>query len=513
MIAKKSTQFKDVEARGNILVVDDIPSNLDLLSEVLSAVGFEVRPVKSGGLALISAQTVVPDLILLDVMMPEMDGYEVCRKLKEHERTRDVPVIFVSALEESVDKVKGFNVGGVDFINKPFQAEEVLARVETHLELRRVQSRLEFQKSQLEQEIAEREKAERELNRYQEQIAGILERKLRHPEVFSGIVSRSEQMQSIFQYIEALACSSQPVLIVGESGVGKELIAKAIHDVSQPEGLWVPVNVAGLDDNVFSDTLFGHVKGAFTGADDVRAGMVERAAHGTLFLDEIGDLSPASQVKLLRLLQEKEYLPLGSDKPRSVKARIVVATNVDLEKKQQSSAFRQDLYYRLRTHYIEVPPLRKRKEDIAVLLDHFLAEAAREMGKRKPTPPEELLVLLANYTFPGNARELRAMVYNAVSVHQSRKLSMDLFRKAMDLSDEHTRETGANLATSSLLTFHDRLPTLKQAAELLVREAVKRSEGNQSLAAKLLGVTQPALSARIRKLKQQSGPETPKHFL
>jgi len=488
------------ESQGNILVVDDTPANLDLLSEILTKDGFEVRPAKSGGLALVSAQNIPPDLVLLDIMMPEMDGYEVCRQLKEDEQTRDVPVIFISALEETVDRVQAFNVGGVDFITKPFQAEEVLARVRTHLSLRRVQTRLEQQKKQLEQEIAERKKTEDELSRYQDSLAGILEKKLRHPEVFKGIVSQSEKMRSVFQYIEALVCSSEPVLVTGESGVGKELIARAIHDISQPQGPWVPVNVAGLDDNVFSDTLFGHVKGAFTGADRARPGMIEKAAGGTLFLDEIGDLSPASQIKLLRLLQEKEFIPLGSDTVQALNARIVVATNVKLKK---AEGFRKDLYFRLCTHHIEVPPLRERPEDIALLLNCFLEEAGREMNKNKPTPPPELSLLLSNYPFPGNVRELRAMVFNAVSVHKGRMLSMDLFQKAMGLPRMEPNLNEDLFEEGPLLTFHESLPTLKQAAELLVREAIERTNGNQSMAARLLGVTQPALSGRLKKLSKK----------
>lgn len=488
------------ENHCNILVVDDTPPNLELLSEILTGFGFEVRPAKSGRMALLSAQNIVPDLILLDVLMPEMDGYEVCRCLKMNEATQDVPVLFISAVEEVVDRVKAFEVGGVDFISKPFHAEEVLARVRTHLALRRVQTRLEMQNAQLEREIAEREKTEKELSRYQEHMAGILEKRLQHPELFKTIVAQSEKMHSIFRYVEALACSSEPVLIVGESGVGKELIARAIHDVSQPQGPWVPVNSAGLDDNVFADTLFGHVKGAFTGADRPRAGMIEKAAGGTLFLDEIGDLSPLSQVKLLRLLQEKEYMPLGSDRTMEVKARIVVATNVNLEHKQKNGEFRKDLYYRLSTHQIEIPPLRERPEDIPVLLDHFLTEAAREMKKNKPTPPAELALLLANYAFPGNVRELRAMVFNAVSVHGGKKLSMDLFKKAMGLLKKERNAKGEEFPAQSLLTFHDRLPTLKVAADLLVMEAINRTRGNQSMAARLLGITQPALSSRLKKL-------------
>jgi len=490
---------------GNVLVVDDTPQNLELLSELMTRDGYEVRPARSGGMALMSAQPIPPDLILLDVMMPAMDGYEVCSRLKADERTRDVPVIFISALEESVDRVRAFEIGGVDFINKPFQAEEVLARVKTHLTLRRTQVRLENQKAQLEREIAERKKTEEELTKVHDSLAGFLERKLRHPEVFKGIVSQSEKMRLVFQYIEALACSSEPVLIIGESGVGKELIAKAIHDVSQPKGPWVPVNSAGLDDNVFADTLFGHVKGAFTGADRSRAGMIEKAAGGTLFLDEIGDLSPLSQVKLLRLLQEKEYMPLGSDRTMEVTARIVVATNVNLEQKQKNGEFRKDLFYRLSTHQIEIPPLRERPEDIGGLLDHFLTEAAREMKKNKPTPPAELELLLANYPFPGNVRELRAMVFNAVSVHGGKKLSMDLFKRAMGLLEKERNANQNELLEQPLLTFHDRLPTLKAAADLLVIEAINRTKGNQSMAARLLGVTQPALSSRLKNLQKSRG--------
>ena len=500
MFAVESAHAEDGEKGGkeSVLVVDDAAQNLDLLSEILMADGFEVRPVKSGGLALVSAQTVIPDLILLDIKMPDMDGYEVCRRLKQDPRTRDVPVIFISALEESVDRLQAFQVGGVDFISKPFQAEEALARVRTHLALRRVQTTLERQKARLEREIAERKRAEEELSKVQESLAGMLERKLRHPELFRGIVSQSEKMRCIFQYIEALACSSEPVLITGESGSGKELIAKAIHDVSRPQGPWVPVNIAGLDDDVFSDTLFGHLKGAFTGADRPRAGMIEKAAGGTLFLDEIGDLRPVSQIKLLRLLQEKEYLPLGSDTVMPVTARIVVATNVDLERKQKSGEFRKDLFFRLCTHHIEIPALKERSEDIPVLLDHFLEQAARDMKKNKPTPPVELALLLANHPFPGNVRELRAMVFNAVSVHNGRKLSMDVFKKAMGGADRLAVE--GELQDGARLVFPKRLPTLKEAAELLVREAVLRTKGNQSMAARLLGITQPALSSRLKNL-------------
>ncbi len=202
------------------------------------------------------------------------------------------------------------------------------------------------------------------------------------------------------------------------------------------------------------------------------------------------------------MLQEKEFMPLGSDRAQKLDARIVVATNVNLDPKQNPGGFRKDLYFRLCTHHIEIPPLRERPADIPLLLDRFLEEAALEMDKKKPTPPPELALLLANYPFPGNVRELRAMVFNAVSVHKGRTLSMGLFKKAMGLANNEPAANPNLSPDSPLLTFHERLPTLKQAAELLVREAIKRTDGNQSMAARLLGITQPALSGRLKKLSK-----------
>ncbi|MDZ7767137.1 MAG: sigma 54-interacting transcriptional regulator [Melioribacteraceae bacterium] len=219
--------------------------------------------------------------------------------------------------------------------------------------------------------------------------------------------------------MEAIAKTNLPVLITGETGTGKELIANAIHKVSGRKGELVPVNVAGVDDNLFSDTLFGHKKGAFTGAEIERKGLIERAEDGTLFLDEIGDLNIESQVKLLRLLQEGQFYPLGSDIAKLSNARIIVATNRSIKSLQSSNTFREDLYYRLRSHHINIPPLRERKKDIPYLIDFFLIRAAKELGKTKPRPPKELYTLLSNYHFPGNIRELEGIIYDAVSLHKS----------------------------------------------------------------------------------------------
>jgi DNA-binding NtrC family response regulator len=303
-------------------------------------------------------------------------------------------------------------------------------------------------------------------------------------------------MRSVFHYVEAVAKGVQPILVTGESGTGKELVARAIHAVSGREGELVAVNVAGLDDAVFADTLFGHVRGAFTGASEARSGMVERAAGGTLFLDEIGDLPLASQVKLLRLAQEGEYYPLGQDRPRRMRARIVVATHQDLAARQAAGAFRKDLYYRLRAHHLHLPPLRERRGDLPLLLDHFLHEAAREFGKRKPTPPKQLAVLLSSYDFPGNVRELRSMVFDAVGLHQGKLLSMDAFKRAIGERGGRDEAERPDPEANPFLPL-ERLPTLVESRRLLVADALRRAEGNQTIAARLLGISQSALSRRL----------------
>jgi transcriptional regulator with PAS, ATPase and Fis domain len=283
--------------------------------------------------------------------------------------------------------------------------------------------------------------------------------------------------------------------------VGKELFSRTIHQLSGRGGECVAVNVAGVDDTLFSDTLFGHVRGAYSGADREREGLVARARGGTLFLDEIGDLDGQAQVKLLRLLQEQEYYPLGSDKPLRTDARIVVATNYNLQDRINEGRFRRDLYYRLRGHQISIPPLRERQDDIPLLLESFLQEAADSLNKRKPTAPPELIALLASYPFPGNIRELRAMVFDAVARHRSGILSMTSFREMMGSE----RSTGASGSSGDGgeggLTISGRFPTLKEAEDFLINEALKRSSENQGVAADLLGIKRTTLNKRLNKNK------------
>ena len=421
-------------------------------------------------------------LVLLDLTMPHLSGEDLLALIGEQHP--ETAVIVISGMNQIESAVACIKLGAFDYFVKTVEEDRLVSGV-----LRAIR-------------MLELERQNREMS------SRMLSGGLKQPEAFAGIVTSDRSMHAIFSYIEAVALSLEPLLIIGESGVGKELIARAAHTLSGCRGRLVSVNVAGLDDTVFSDTLFGHLRGAFTGADQPRKGMIEEAADGTLFLDEIGDLSIASQVKLLRLLQEGEYFPLGSDRPKRLKARIIVATHQDLAVKQAGGGFRRDLYYRLCIHLVQVPPLRERKGDIPMLLDHFLEDAARALGKKKPTPPRELAHLLATYSFPGNVRELKALIYNAVSTHRDRVLSMETFVKTIGRPEERSAPSPQSNAERNLYSGLERLPTFGEAAELLVDEAMSRAGGNQTIAARLLGISQPALSKRL-KLSRGSGAAAP----
>jgi DNA-binding NtrC family response regulator len=418
------------------------------------------------------------EIILLDLRMPYITGDELLPAIISD--FPEIPVIMITGANEVETAVKCMKLGAFDYMVKPVERSRLIGGVKRALDLRELQRENRLLK------------------------AHVLSDKLEHPEVFSGIVTCSARMRSIFQYVEAIAASPRPLLITGETGVGKELVARAVHRLSRRKGAFVAVNVAGLDDNVFADTLFGHKKGAFTGAEQARGGLLEQAAGGTLFLDEIGDLSHPSQVKLLRLLQDGEYFPLGSDLAKRSDARIVVATNQDLNVLQTNGRFRKDLYYRLCDHHLQIPPLLERMEDLPLLLNHFLEKASTTLGKSRPTPPEELLTLLSTYHFPGNLRELESMVFDSVGSHRSGKLSMDafkshIFQKPLAPKKEQPQQIQREGVSVS---FSERLPTLKELEQNLVDEAMRRAGGNQSIAALSLGITRQALNKRLRKDKE-----------
>jgi len=418
------------------------------------------------------------EVMLLDLRMPYISGEELLPLITSD--YPEIPVVVVTGSNDVDTAVTCMQRGAFDYILKPVEKSRLISGVKRAVELRELQRENQLLK------------------------AHVLSGKLEKPEAFSEIITTSAGMRSIFHYIEAIADSPRPVLITGETGVGKELVAKAVHTLSNRSGPFVPVNIAGLDDHVFADTLFGHKKGAFTDAREARAGLIEQAAGGTLFLDEIGDLSTSSQVKLLRLLQEGEFFPLGSDVAKRSDARIVVATNQNLEELQSSGKFRKDLYYRLCSHHIQIPTLIERREDLPVLVDHFLAKASETLNRKKPTPPEELITLLSTYHFPGNIRELESIIFDAVSSHKSGKLSMDVFKAHISQKHPTLKTDSGNRipGKSAPIIFSEQLPTLKQAEQLLIDEALKRSNGNQSIAALGLGISRQALNKRLKKTGQ-----------
>jgi DNA-binding NtrC family response regulator len=328
----------------------------------------------------------------------------------------------------------------------------------------------------------------------------MLQDDLTAPAAFSAIVTCSKKMHGIFRYIEAVAPSQQSILISGETGVGKELIAGAVHLASGVKGEFVTVNVAGLDDTVFSDTLFGHKKGAFTGADAAREGLIARAAGGTLFLDEIGDLNEASQIKLLRLLQQNEYYPVGSDLLKKSTARIVVATNVDLDQRIAEGRFRRDLYYRLCTHQINVPPLRQRREDIRPLASFFVKEASQRYQKKSVLPISPgAMAFLETCHFPGNVRELQSVLYDAVARHGSGPLQREDFSLMGEGSASAQHSASAVPGATHPFSFHfESFPTARDLEGFHLNEALTLANGDHNLAAAYLGVSRKTVDNRLK---------------
>lgn len=464
----------------SVLLVDDEQHILLSSESVLRFAGIqEITAVDDGRQLLPILENNKPGVIVLDLSMPYVSGRElltiICRDYPQ------IPVIVMTAVDEVEMAVDCMRLGAFDYLVKPVENARLISSVKRALEM----SNLKSQVSQLRDHL--------------------LTNRIKKPEAFSSIITASPKMSAIFQYCEVVAASRQPVVVIGETGAGKELVAKAIHDLSGVAGKFVPVNIAGLDDNMFSDTLFGHKKGAFTGAEQARSGLINQAAGGTLFLDEIGDLSEISQVKLLRLLQEQEYYPVGSDIPLVSDARIVAATHKDLREMTETKKFRNDLYYRLCSHQVLVPPLRERGEDIPLLLDFFLDGAAQAFKKKVPSYPPELVTLLRSYNFPGNIREMKSLVFDAVARHVSGVLSMEHFREVIGSRPVSTVPNShlSQRLDSWLLESGGRFPKVREVEDLLVDEAMKLAKGNQGIAASLLGFSRQTLNKRLKLRKEK----------
>ncbi len=477
------------EATGDrVLIVEDDQFTVMLMSALLRKQGYRVDVCNDGSQAIEFLKRETPSLVLLDIMMPQVSGFKTLSWIRSNPRLEDLPVICVSILDDRKALDRIFDAGATDYVPKPIRENELLARIRVHLKLRN---------------------QDREISEALEEVSNLRERffsrKLEHPEVFRRMITRSQKMYAIFHYIEAIAPSSRPVLVTGDTGVGKELVARAIHDASARKGKFVVVNVGGLDDTLFADTLFGHERGAFTGAVKERRGLVRDAEDGTLFLDEIGDLAASSQVKLLRLLQEREFYALGSDVRQFTNARVICATHHDLDGKVLKGDYRSDLYYRLKTHHVQVPPLHQRSEDIPLLLHHFVEQAAENLGIEPPTIPVELERMLRGYEFPGNIRELEGLCHDLVSrstvepIRPESFLDMLAPTGAILARDATAFEEDAPSPFDSINLTDGPLPTIRQITGLLVEAALQRADGNQALAARYLGISRQALHKRLKK--------------
>jgi DNA-binding NtrC family response regulator len=487
-----------------LLLVDDTPANLSVLAATLEPKGFEILAASDGATALRVAERAQPDLIILDIIMPEMDGIETCRRLKQIEATKDIPVIFITARGETEHMVAGFAAGGVDYVVKPFEAAEVVSRVNTHLRLSRLRRELveknralEARTTELTAEMEKRRQAESALQQADEKLAVISDMESSRWNL-GGLIGGSPQMQKIVEDISRLHhFSNTSVLITGESGTGKELIARSIHfGGARAKAPFVAVNCAAIPAELAESMLFGHAKGAFTGATNTRKGFFEMATGGTIFLDEIADMALPLQAKLLRVLEDSLVTPVGMSEPVKVDVRVIAASNARLTERIASAAFREDLYFRLARYTVCAPPLRERPEDISLLAHHFLRMFSAEMGMKAPVLNHDALEALKAYEFPGNVRELRNIIERALiecgeTMIQPRHLRFMSRASPPSPTAANVARTGATAA----------LPlNLAEAEEALIQRALQETGGNIADAARLLGVHRTRI---YRKLAQE----------
>jgi DNA-binding NtrC family response regulator len=447
---------------SNILIVEDEPKMRRLLEISLGEDGHAVRSLGDAESALRALSAEPADLVVTDLKLPGLSGLEFLQETKRLNGA--IPVVVMTAYGSVETAVEAMKAGAADYVLKPFTMAEMKLVIAKELDVQRV----------------------REENRSLKEALG----KRYH---FQNIVAGSTRMQEVLALVERVAGTNSTVLIGGESGVGKDLIARAIHQNSRrASGPFIKINSTAIPDNLFESELFGFEKGAFTGAISAKPGKFELADKGTLFLDEIGDVPAPIQVKLLRVLQEREFERLGGTRTLKVDVRLIAATNRDLRAALEEGTFREDLYYRLNVVPIDIPPLREHKQDIPGLVDHFLRRFAKENagGKvvEKITPAA--LKLLMEYHWPGNVRQLENIIERAVALSAG---------PILDVDDIHLDQRGAP-AGGGGSGFLPEGMTLEQYEDDLIREAMRRAGGNKSEAARLLGLSRNALRYRLSRL-------------
>jgi two-component system response regulator PilR (NtrC family) len=439
---------------NQILIVDDEQSMLDFLTLMLQKEGYDIITANDGAKAKEFIKKEKLDLIISDIKMPDIDGIELLRFIKEI--NPDATVILITAYASTKTAIQALKLGAYDYISKPFDIDELKIIIEKALEKKRLTEEVSY----LKRELAEKHS-------------------------FANIIGKSKKMKELFQTIEKVACSNATVLIAGESGTGKELVAQAIHYNSPRQNKrFVSINCGALPPDLLESELFGYMKGAFTGAVRNKEGLFEVAHDGTILLDEISEMSPQMQVKLLRVLQERNIRRLGGTEEIRVDVRVIASTNRDLQKHVLSGAFREDLFYRINVIQIKIPPLRERKADILPLVEHFLQKYCKEMGKEINSMNEEARNCLLTYHWPGNVRELENAIEAAVALTSEKIITVDKLPQSINKSHKVVDDSQIRLHNNEF----DLEEHLDQLRKQFIIRALQNTGGVQKKAAELLGM-------------------------
>jgi len=449
---------------GIIHIIDDEPVIHDVLGQLLTAEGYEVEFSSSGEEGLSKHSSRAFDLTLLDLLMPGLDGIEVLRRIKKADPQALVVIITAYGSVESA--ITAMKMGAFDYVQKPFKNDDLLLTIARAIAHRRLQEENLRLRGELGQKFS-----------------------------FERIIGKSQPMQAVFELIKAAAPTRSTILVQGESGTGKELVARAIHQYSNRTAYpFVIVNSGSLPPDLLESHLFGHVKGAFTGAVTLKKGLFEEADNGTLFFDEISSLNPETQAKLLRVLQEKEFMRLGGTKTIKVDVRIIAATNTDVEELIRQKAFRQDLYYRLNVIKLILPPLRDRKADIPLLVKHFIEIYGRENNKEIEGVSEDVLEFFDAYDWPGNVRELENLIERAIVLSPARILTRSALPPLFPRGDSQEEPA---LAGEESFDFKERTQAYQRK---IILAALRKTKGVQNKAAQLLGIKATTLNEMIKRL-------------